>query len=228
MGKVSGALAGARQRRTIAVAMNTFESPLENLFYDQLLKRLPREAILDTQVPVDTLCGTFRLDMLATVRDRRIGIEVDGQEYHDEYRDEWRDAMILGDGRADEIIRFRGCDMTYHLDDCLFLLSKIQPLLFSDRHSYVVTRLASDKAQWFATHETDCQCGAMITYGYIEESRAEDIVDIRRRTIEGQTIGVGREFWAVYHRFAVEQGGGPLGRLIALWRATDRSASKVC
>jgi hypothetical protein len=207
--------------------MDNFESPLENLFFDQLLKRLPRGVPLEIQVPAPTLCGTFRLDMLATVQNRRIGIECDGKEYHDEYRDEWRDAMILGDGQADEIIRFRGCDLTYHLDDCFFLLSKVQPLLFSDRHLQVVERLASDRARRFAEGETDWQCGAMVTYGYVEKSRAEDFVDIRRRTREGQTTGVGREFWAVYHRFASERGGGSLDEMIQRWQATDRCAWRV-
>ncbi len=200
--------------------MDEFESPLENLFYDQLLKRQPRGTPFQTQVSVPTLCGTFRLDMMATVQNRRIGLEVDGQEYHDEYRDEWRDAMILGDGHADEVIRFRGCDLIYHLDDCLFLLSKIQPLLFSERQTNVIERLASDRARRFAEGETDWQCGAMLSYGGA-------FVDIRRCTIEGLTTGVGREFWAVYYRFAVENGGGALDSMIDRWRATDRAAWSV-
>jgi hypothetical protein len=207
--------------------MNDFESPLENLFFDQLLKRLPRGTPFETQVTVPTLCGTFRLDMMATVQGRRIGLEVDGKEYHDEYRDEWRDAMILGDGRADEIIRFRGCDLTYHLDDCLFLLSRMQPLLFCERQAGVIERLASDRVKRFAEGETDWQCGVILNYGFIEKSRAEDFIDISRHTIEGQTTGVGREFWAVYHRFAVEHGGGPLDNVIERWRATDRCIRSV-
>jgi hypothetical protein len=201
--------------------MDEFESPLENLFFDQLLKRLPRGTPFETQVNVPTLCGTFRLDMLATVQGRRIGLEVDGQEYHDEYRDEWRDAMILGDGQADEIIRFRGCDLVYHLDDCQFLLSKIQPLLFGERQTDVIERLASDRAKRFAEGETDWQCGALLSY------TEQFFIDIRRRTIEGQITGVGREFWAVYYRFAVERGGGPLDSVIEQWRATDRAAWSV-
>jgi hypothetical protein len=213
--------------RTIPDAMNTFESPLESLFFDQLLKQLPRGVPLQTQVLAETRCGTFRLDMMATVQNRRVGIECDGKEYHDEYRDEWRDAMILGDGQADEIIRFRGCDLTYHLDDCMFLLSKIQPLLFFGRHSDVVERLASDRARRFAVGETDWRCGALLNYGFIDKSRAEDFIDIRRRTVEGLVTGVGREFWAVYYRFAIEHGGGPLDNMIERWRATDRCAWTV-
>jgi hypothetical protein len=201
--------------------MDEFESPLENLFYDQLLKRLPHGAPLEPQVPVPTLCDMFRLDMLATVQNRRIGLEVDGQEFHDEYRDEWRDAMILGDGQADEIIRFRGCDLTYHLDDCFYLLSKIQPRLFSERQAGVVERLASDRVRRFAEGETDWQCGAMVSYS------GGAFVDIRRRTVEGLTTGVGREFWAVYYRSAVERGGGQLDGMIERWRATDRAAWSV-
>lgn len=207
--------------------MNAFESPLENLVFDQLAKRLPAGVLLQTQVPANTLCGTFRLDSMATVQNRRIGIECDGKEYHDEYRDEWRDAMILGDGHTDEIIRLRGCDLAYHFDDCVFLLSKIQPLLFSGRHIDVVERLASARAKEFAKGETDLQCGASLNYGFIEKSRAEDSIDIRRRTIEGLTTAVGREFWTIYYRFAVEQGGGPLDTMIERWQTTDRAICQL-
>jgi very-short-patch-repair endonuclease len=190
--------------------MNDFESPLEQLFNDQLRKRMPKEAELLPQFDVKTLCGNFRLDLLAVVQNRRIGIEIDGKEFHDQYRDEWRDAMILGDGRADEIVRFRGCDLHYHLDDCFYLLSKIQPLLFTARHTGIIERLASDRARRRAEGEYDWATGAMLTYGYIDDSRGVDFIDIRRNSVDG----VPYPFWKVYYNYAVEHGGGPLDQLM--------------
>jgi hypothetical protein len=194
--------------------MDAFESPLERLFHDQLLKRLPRGVSIESQVEVRTLCGTFRLDFMVTVQGRRIGLEVDGREFHDEWRDEWRDAMILGDNHADEIFRFRGCDLTYHLDDCMYLLSRMQPLLFSERQALVIERLASDRAKWIDSW----QSGVLLCYGFIKKSRAEEFISIIRRSREGLTRGVGREYWAVLHRFAVERGGGSLESLMEAHR----------
>jgi hypothetical protein len=193
--------------------MDAFESPLERLFHDQLLKRLPRGVSIEPQVVVRTLCGTFRLDFMVQVDGRRVGLEVDGKEFHDDWRDEWRDAMILGDNHADEIIRFRGCDLTYHLDDCMYLLSRIQPLLFSERQSGVIERLATERAKRFA-ESADWQAGALLAYGFIEKSRAEYFISIMRRSREGLTLGIGREFWAVLYRFAAERGGGSLDALM--------------
>src|SRR5262245_53638160 len=141
--------------------MTEFESPPERLFHDQLRKRMPAESELLCQFDVRTLCGAFRLDFLAAVQNRRIGIEIDGKEFHDQHRDAWRDAMILGDRQADEIIRFRGCDLHYHLDDCFYLLSKIQPLLFTERHARVIERLASDKAKRLSAGAHDWTRGVM-------------------------------------------------------------------
>jgi hypothetical protein len=207
--------------------MNGFDSPLEELLFDQLSKQLPRGAPLENQVDVETICGPFRLDFMATVQNRRIGIECDGKEFHDQYRDEWRDAMILGDRRADEIIRFRGCDLTYHLEDCVFLLSKIQPLLFTERHALVVRRLASENARRYAEGETDIASCAMLTYGFIGKSRAEDYILVHRRTTEGRTTGVGREFGPVYYRYAERCGRSSLDRLIEQYRASGRGCTRT-
>jgi hypothetical protein len=206
--------------------MDSFESPLERLFHDQLLKRIPLGVTIEPQVEVRTLCGTFRLDFMVQVSGRRVGLEVDGKEFHDEWRDEWRDAMILGDSQADEIIRFRGCDLTYHLDDCMYLLSRIQPLLFSERQAGVMEKLATERAKRFAEQD-DWQSGAFLGYGFIENSRAEDFLSIMRRSREGLTTGVGREFWAVLYRSAVAHGGGSLDDVMAADAKTGRVAWSI-
>ncbi|WP_428304638.1 hypothetical protein [Lacipirellula sp.] len=194
--------------------MDAFESPLERLFHDQLLKRLPRGVSIQPQVEVQTLCGKFRLDFMVEVGGRRVGLECDGKEFHDEWRDEWRDAMILGDNQADEIIRFRGCDLTYHLDDCMYLLAHLQPLLFADRQRIVIEKLASDRVKEFVAGGNLHPTMTMLTYGCINGSGGPDFIIIMRRSREGLTTSVGREFWAVLHRRAVEAGGGSLDAIM--------------
>ena len=73
----------------------------------------------------------------------KIGFECDGKEYHDSSRDDWRDAMILGGGHVDSIFRFRGCDLTYHLEDLLFIVSRYEPNIFSKRGLLNLSNLAS-------------------------------------------------------------------------------------
>ena len=165
-----------------------------------------------TQAEAPTLCGKFRLDLLVIVENRRIGIECDGRDFHDEYRDEWRDAMILGDVRTDEIIRLRACDLTYHLDDCIFILSRLHPSMFANRHRMNLERLASNRAK----NARVSVSGAIFGYGFLDGSAAVDFIDIQRRSIEG------RQFWKNYYQFAIEHGGGSLDRLIELWSHTDR------
>jgi len=107
------------------------ESPLESRFALSLIRRLHPNAHLESQVSVDTICGRFRLDFVVTRRGRMVAVECDGKDYHDEGRDEWRDAMVLGAEAVDVIYRFRGSDLTYHLNDCLFLISQWEPDLVS-------------------------------------------------------------------------------------------------
>src|SRR5205807_9826639 len=106
-------------------------------------------------------------------------------------RDEWRDAMILGAGKADTIVRLRGSDLTYHLDDVLLLLARWDPAVFSTRSQQTLFRLASDRAK---DHRHDCSGSAMITYWEESDSRSNPlhIFLLRRNRI----VSPGRrEFW---------------------------------
>jgi hypothetical protein len=86
-----------------------YESPLEDSFAWNLSKHLRRDTRLEKQVVVSTVCGAFRMDFVATsAAGQRIAFECDGAEFHEFRRDEWRDAMILGGGGADSIIRLEG------------------------------------------------------------------------------------------------------------------------
>jgi hypothetical protein len=124
-----------------------YDSPLEDLFAYNLDKYLAEKAKLSTQVEVKTFCGDYRSDFVATPHGGRpVAIECDGKEFHDESRDEWRDAMILGATGLAAIYRFPGGALHYHMEDCLYLLSRWEPGLFNERGRVNLERLATPPA----------------------------------------------------------------------------------
>lgn len=123
------------------------ESPIEDMFLRAISKRLDTETCRITpQFPAETICGSYRLDFVIDDGRSRIGIECDGEEFHDNqnWRDEWRDAMILGDKKVDRIYRFRGKDLKHHPDDVLGVLAWFHPRIFDDRQRWIVERAASE------------------------------------------------------------------------------------
>lgn len=121
-----------------------FESVLERDFAHNILKFLRRDAKLESQVEVMTMCGVFRLDFVVTYSsDFRIAFECDGKEFHNNARDEFRDAIIIGDGLVDSIYRLRGSDLTYHVEDLIYVISIWNPEIFDDRSRIILNQLKS-------------------------------------------------------------------------------------
>lgn len=121
---------------------------MEDAFAYAATKYLGDDVLLETQVAVSTICGRFISDfVVSSPAAGRIGIECDGRDYHDEHRDEWRDAAILGGKHVDSMYRLRGSDITYHLDDVLYILCQLEPGLFSTRGLMNLRALASDEAK---------------------------------------------------------------------------------
>jgi len=139
-----------------------YDSPIEELFAINAIKYFAEDARLEKQVEVPTFAGTFRLDLVAERAGRRLAVECDGRDFHDEYRDEWRDALILGNEVVDVLYRLRGSDLTYHIEDLLFLMSQADPDFFGDRGKQNLTRLASDEARAFAGD--DLSPGRIVPY----------------------------------------------------------------
>ena len=177
-----------------------YESPLEDAFAWGLTKHLRPGTNLQKQVEVRTICGDFRLDFVATTASGlRVAYECDGAEFHEAQRDEWRDAMILGSNAVDTIIRLRGSDLTYHLNDVLWLLANWNSDVFSDRSQQQLLRLASDSVR----------------------SHRHHILLLRRnRSVPSDQ----REFWQTAFRFASSMDGGSLDldSVLARWRETIR------
>jgi hypothetical protein len=126
------------------VDRNRLESPLEELFIENLEKYISPNAEIIPQFEVETITGVFRLDFVLLINDRKIGIECDGLGFHDEWKDEWRDAIILGSKQIDTIYRFRGKDLHTFLSDCIFLIYCFDKDLFCDRYPLIAPQLISD------------------------------------------------------------------------------------
>ena len=187
-----------------------YESQLEDIFALTIIKYLNTSIDFQKQVEVDTICGKFRIDFIADCGSKKVAFECDGREYHNESRDEWRDAMILGSKAVDVIYRLRGSDLTYHIEDCLFVISKNDPEIFSPRGLINLEVLTSDETR---RHELeDGEETIMITYRQTNNI-APLFIFIERRSRE---IPSGkRAFWKHLFEYAKKQGGGNLDELIA-------------
>lgn len=122
-----------------------YDSPIEEIFAYDAIKRLSRGIDFEVQVVTPTPWGNFRLDFLLTTPDgKKIAVECDGHDFHDEWRDEWRDAAILGHTEIDVIYRFRGSDLFHRSNECLYLMSLLNPELFSERGLINLENLVSN------------------------------------------------------------------------------------
>lgn len=181
-----------------------YDSPIEDLFVVNAIKYLHEDARLDKQVEVPTICGTYYLDFVATCGDQRMAVECDGRDFHDEYRDEWRDALILGAGAVDVIYRLRGCDLTYHVEDLLYLMSRFDPYFFSERGQINLRKLAADEVKPWGDEEFPL--GAVVSYKPKPDEGHRGIrhIYVRRwyRKIPPGHRGLWWDWWRPARRFA--------------------------
>jgi len=116
-----------------AMLADAWESPIEEIFARKCCRYLSREADFDCQVEVCTRHERFRVDFVLSRAHETIAVECDGHDFHNPLRDEFRDAVLLGEGHFTAVYHFRGCDITFYLEDCLWLMSVKFPALFSER-----------------------------------------------------------------------------------------------
>jgi hypothetical protein len=119
------------------------DSPIEDIFYQDFQKRIPSVARISRQFECRTGSGTFYLDFLVEVGDRRVGFECDGKDFHESIRDSARDRAIIDAGHAHRIYRLRGRDICFHLHDALDLIRVRDRSLFSERGHHNIEALAT-------------------------------------------------------------------------------------
>ena len=190
-----------------------YDSPLEDRFAYNIVKYLNSSTTLQKQVEVETICGRFIIDFVADCGSKKVAFECDGEEYHDQSRDEWRDAMILGAGAVDVIYRLRGSDLTYHLEDCLLVVSKWEPEIFSQRGLVNLQTLATDEARYKLYRNDE-----IAVVEYPRTAKGIHKISILCRSCEIPP-GRARVFWKGVFDYAREQGGGDLDELRRKWEA---------
>lgn len=189
-----------------------YNSPIEDAFAYHFSKYANEEVRLDRQVSVQTICGLFVLDFVAQAPSIGcVAIECDGKDFHNESRDEWRNAMILGTNSVNAIYRIRGSDITYHINDILYALSRLEPGIASTRGEINLSTLASQEAK--AASLT--QDNELYRLNYREEGESGSLrLEVRRQRIPlGQ-----RRFWQTAYQYALSVGGGNLDEIISNFR----------
>jgi very-short-patch-repair endonuclease len=194
-----------------------YGSPLEGRFAWAFVKCLHPEALFQKQASVQTICGNFRLDFLVCKDSMRVGFECDGQDFHDPERDLWRDALVLSQQSVDQIVRLRGTDLYREMDDCLFVLSRWFPELFSERwHANLGAAASFDARQQIISCMQSERC--QIDYRELLDEEDDSFilrpacsVEILRRFRMPKS---GRPFWEPFVSYAKRKSGGNLDEII--------------
>lgn len=189
-----------------------YESPIEEALGERLRGLLADGVVLRSQAWIETTAGRFRLDLMVTAPGMRLAIECDGRDFHDGRRDEWRDAMALGDDQADAVVRFRGCDIHYSVDDCVAVLHHWYPGVLSVRGAALAEGRASAALRdWKRDVAGGRRNVAQFHYGTPERSRFR---------AERQGFGLARRaFWVTAFGHALKHPGSRLDDLMASYLA---------
>jgi very-short-patch-repair endonuclease len=123
--------------------MSACASPIEDIFYADIQKRLVPSAVVLRQSKWQTPIGSFYLDFLIEIGRRRVAFECDGKAFHQPDRDSRRDRAIVDAGHVHRIYRLRGYDIVYHLHDALDLVRARDGWLFSERGHNNIMALAT-------------------------------------------------------------------------------------
>lgn len=112
---------------------------------------------------------------------------------------------------VDVIYRFRGSDITYYIEDLLYILSKLEPDLFSLRGKINLSTLSTQEARALK-YSTEEERHA-ITYRSTDNGGSL-LIENWRRDVPADR----RAFWQTAYRHAVAVGGGKLDDVIASYR----------
>jgi hypothetical protein len=185
-----------------------YESPLEGAFEWDFAKYVGRGVKITPQVECLTMLGTFRLDFLITGK-LRVGIELDGEKFHDEWRDECRDAIILGEKHCDVIYRFKGKDIWHNTADMLYFMTKCDPWMFNDRIENLKTLSCRQQQEVDPDNETH-----LLFVSYFDDVPVEHF----RSTLVFRRARASkyRQHWRHLYEFALERKPTSLEQMLKL------------
>ncbi len=197
-----------------------YDSPIETEFaYHFITKYAADDLEFIPQCEVNTICGRFILDFVLRLQNGcQVGIECDGQAFHDTWRDEWRDAIILGEKHVDAIYRLRGYDITYHLDDILYIMSQLESNLFSFRGKLKLERLATDEARR-SVYDIEEQ------YLRVDYENSHYLNYLFMQVRRGSTPKNQPRYWQKLYKYAVKRGGGKLDEIIKHYEKDRRQVN---
>ena len=110
-----------------------YDSEIEEIFIWNVIKYLNGRIKIIPQYEIPTTHGCFKIDFAIILKDKIVGIECDGKDYHEITRDRWRDAIILNKSNVSDIFRLRGCDIKYSIEECLYIISWYYPEIFDQK-----------------------------------------------------------------------------------------------
>jgi len=135
-----------------------FESPIEEELHRIISKYLAPDVAVSNQIEFITPNGNYRADFLLTMGDRKIVLEANGKEFHNDITDIYRGAFILGFSDVRSVYYIRGCDITYSLPTVLFAISQYEPYLFSARGLKSLEALTEIKEGRGETEYSESSC----------------------------------------------------------------------
>lgn len=125
-----------------------YESDLDDAMARFLVAYLVPAASLSYRAEVWSACGTSRFDFLIDLGTRRIAMDYTDTPVNLETAlVEDNDALALGSGNVDVVLRVRRQDLEERLFDCLHVLAKWEPSLFTPYGHRVFARRASESAR---------------------------------------------------------------------------------
>lgn len=195
--------------------IDKLESEIEEIFYSEICKVISNEIRFEPQFEIPTICGKFRIDFYFELKGKRIGIECDGKEFHKGSRDEFRDAILLGDNHIDEIFRFKGKDVFYHIHKSIYMIFFLHPEFLSERGQLNLSNRLGFESKELIKKAFDEITVEYVTVPILIDEIQENHIELRwKRRIE-------KLFWEKHYNFIKRKGGGDLDNLIREYYPND-------
>jgi hypothetical protein len=157
------------------------------------------------------------MNFVAELGSSKIGFECDGAEFHEyrNWRDQWRDAAILGTWTVHAIYRLPGRVLTYCVADCLTVVAKLDPELFSHRGITNLDLLASEPARRLLEDEDRDRDSLHLIFCARDFSYIEMVhevgIEVERRTLDNRELRARVDYINAHAR-------GNLDSLVQAWR----------
>lgn len=188
--------------------IDLLESEIERIFYSEICKVISDKIKFEPQFEISTICGNFRIDFYFELNGKRIGIECDGKEFHKGSRDSFRDAILLGDNHIDEIFRFKGKDVFYHIHKSIFMIFFLHPNFLSERGKINLQNRLGGENRRLIEESFEEILIEYVTVPILVDGIKENQLELKWKRREESA------FWEKTYDYIKKKGGGNLDKLI--------------